>query len=94
MDTLNLLLVLHTAQLIPMETIAEFIERQTGDAETIVQAVVGVAILAMASWNMFKRQFSTGSVIMALVVAAFVTWVAINGGIDDVAAMFNDQFGS
>ena len=90
MDALHLLL---TTQLLPMETIAEFIQSQEADARTVIEAIVGIAILAFASFNMFRRQFSLGSVIMALVVAGFVTWVALNGGIDDFAAMINDQFG-
>lgn len=75
----------------PMQTIVEWMNKQTSDAKTVLIGVAGVAILGLAVWRMVKSGFAVGALIMVGVVAALATWLIGGNGIETISEIIHDQ---
>lgn len=83
--------ILHSAAMVPMITIAEWLKLQVKDARTVVIAVVSLIVLIGMVARMVKASFSLSSIISAAVVGALAGWLVIGGGIDTLSTLFNEQ---
>jgi len=77
--------------LVPMATLAEWIQGQTADAKTVLVAVFGVILTGGAIWRIVKAGFGLGAIVMTLVVAGLAGWLVLGDGIHFVQTLFNNQ---
>lgn len=83
--------ILHSAAMMPMITIADWLKLQIKDARTVVIAVASLIVLVGMLARMVKHSFSLSSIISAAVVGALAGWLVIGGGIDTLSSLFNQQ---
>lgn len=83
--------ILHSASMVPMITIADWLKLQVRDARTVVVAVVSLIVLVGMVARMVKAGFSLSSIISAAVVGALAGWLVIGGGMDTLSGLFDEQ---
>lgn len=90
--TVHVLHQLHlTAQLVPMETITEWMDRQFKDIRAVIISGVGLLALCGASVRMVKSHFSIGSIITTSVMLALCAWLVAGEGAQFISDLLAQQ---
>lgn len=80
-----------TTQMVPMETVTDWLIRQLGDVKAVIITGIGVVALGGAAAKMVKAQFSLGSVIVVALMLALVLWLTAGSGSATLSELIGQQ---